>query len=158
MDGLKSTKNPKTLVATGPKKGDVGWWVAKSRLVLLKLAGILHSKDDKCVINRGGNEQGARSSSGVSTGDNQQWGSEGKKGEKKHLLGQGCSRGKAIHIQGLPQKGQDDGFNLQICQKNTLRDTEKVIKRHTGVHKYKEDIHQQIMRGKSCILFKNIAQ
>lgn len=72
MDGLKSTKIPKTLVATGPKKGEVEWWVAKSRLVLLKLAGILHSKGDKCVINRGGNEQGARSSSGVSTGDNQQ--------------------------------------------------------------------------------------
>lgn len=55
MDGLKSAKNPKTLVlvATGTKKGDVGWWVAKSRLVLLKLAGILHSRGDKCVINRG---------------------------------------------------------------------------------------------------------
>lgn len=124
---------------TGPKKGDVEWWVAKSGLFLLKLAGILHSKSDKCVINKEGNEQGAHSS-GVSTGDNQQWGGEGKKrgrGGEKNLLGQGCSRGKAIHIQGLPQNGQDDGFNLQICQKNTLRDTEKVIKRQTGVHKCK---------------------
>lgn len=50
MGGLKSEKNPKTPV---PKKGDVGWQVAKGRLVLLKLAGILYSTDDQCVINRG---------------------------------------------------------------------------------------------------------
>lgn len=68
---------------------------------------------------------------GLSTGGE----AKAKRGGEKYLLGQVCSKGKTIHIQGLPQKGQDDGFNQQICQKNTLRDTEKVIKTQTGVHR-----------------------
>lgn len=129
MDGLKSAKNPKTLVATGSKKGEMGWWMAKSRLVLLKLAGILHSKGDKCVISRGGGGTNALLQGFQLVITNSEEAKSKGGGEKKIIFSARVAQmGKAIHIQGIPQRGQDDGFNQQICQKNTLRDTEKVIK------------------------------
>lgn len=66
-----------------------------------------------------GNEQGTRSSSGFSNDENQQWGSKDKKGgeEKKTIFGPVVLKGKIYPQPRTPTKGQDDGFNLQICRK-----------------------------------------